>query len=203
MESRSGDSVAGLTARWADMVLEDEEVGLECDEAAQVATEAVVVSWSLVGRFLTNHLVKVEYKRQMDMQRVLEDGPWSFENSTLVCKQVGEGEFPGGVVLDSVDLWAHVYDLLVCYTTDVILEQVGNFIGSFVRCDDRQLGGAWKTFYRIRVSILVAKPLKRQMKLIRRDKSWGWVNFKYEQLHTFCFLCGLFGHSDKFCLKGS
>lgn len=28
-----------------------------------------------------------------------------------------------------------------------------------------------------------------------------WANFKYERLPTFCFLCGILGHSDKFCPK--
>lgn len=37
------------------------------------------------------------------------------------------------------------------------------------------------------------------MKLKKNDEQWSWVNFKYEGAPTFCFLCGLIGHSDKFC----
>lgn len=26
-----------------------------------------------------------------------------------------------------------------------------------------------------------------------------WIHFKYERLSTFCFVCGILGHSDKDC----
>lgn len=29
--------------------------------------------------------------------------------------------------------------------------------------------------------------------------AWLWINFKYERLPSFCFYCGIIGHSDKFC----
>ncbi|VFQ90108.1 unnamed protein product [Cuscuta campestris] len=103
-------------------------------------------------------------------------------------------------MLDSVDMWVQLHDLPFGYTSGAVLEQIGNFIGTFIKFDERQISGVWKAFYRIRVSISVAKPLKRRMKLIKRDNTWCWVNFKYERLHMFCFYCGLLGHSDKFCL---
>lgn len=39
------------------------------------------------------------------------------------------------------------------------------------------------------------------MKLRLRDVAFQWVSFKYERLNTFCFCCGLIGHSDRFCRK--
>ncbi|KAK1359460.1 hypothetical protein POM88_043934 [Heracleum sosnowskyi] len=39
------------------------------------------------------------------------------------------------------------------------------------------------------------------MKLRKNDDQWSWVNFKYEGVPTFCFICGLIGHIDKFCEK--
>ncbi|VFQ64830.1 unnamed protein product [Cuscuta campestris] len=225
------DAVEKLASRYDGLVLEDEEVGLMpvgIEPHADIGAGAG--SWMLVGRFLTDKLIKLEFMQQVmasvwrpvkgvqvseiepnlfsfvffhksDLQRVLEEGPWSFENNTLVCCQVEIGDLPSSVVLDTVDLWVQLYDLPLGYTSDSVLAQIGNFIGSFLKCDDRQVSVPWRAFYRIRVSIPIAKPLKRRMKLIKRDSSWTWVNFKYERLHTFCFFCGLMGHSHKICLR--
>lgn len=45
----------------------------------------------------------------------------------------------------------------------------------------------------------VVKPLKRNMKIKRDGGNWSWINFNYERLSTFCFVCGLLGHSERDC----
>ncbi|CAH9135767.1 unnamed protein product [Cuscuta epithymum] len=51
---------------------------------------------------------------------------------------------------------------------------------------------------RIRVRMDVRRPLKKCTTL---KKVWisQWVDFKYEKLPNFYFVCGIIGHSDKFC----
>nr|GMD27056.1 uncharacterized protein LOC109174453 [Ipomoea batatas] len=57
------------------------------------------------------------------------------------------------------------------------------------------------TFFRVRVAADVGKPLKTKMKLKRDNGAWSFVEFRYERLPTFCFLCGILGHGEKFCHK--
>lgn len=61
--------------------------------------------------------------------------------------------------------------------------------------------GVWRDHFRVRVSIPIDSPLKRRTKLRKSETEWCWVYFKYEAVLTFCFICGLIGHSDKFCDK--
>uniref|UniRef100_A0A803P2Y2 Reverse transcriptase domain-containing protein n=1 Tax=Cannabis sativa TaxID=3483 RepID=A0A803P2Y2_CANSA len=43
--------------------------------------------------------------------------------------------------------------------------------------------------------------IKEKTKLTHENGSWFWVHFKYERVPTFCFICGVIGHSDKFCSR--
>lgn len=43
----------------------------------------------------------------------------------------------------------------------------------------------------------VLRPLKRRMKIKREGGSWSWINFKYERLGTFYFVCGILGHAKR------
>lgn len=51
---------------------------------------------------------------------------------------------------------------------------------------------------RIRVNIDINQPLKR-FKKIKHGGGLVTVNFKYEKLQAFCFICGKLGHTESFC----
>ena len=80
-----------------------------------------------------------------------------------------------------------------------ILKDIGNYVGTFLESDEHNLMGVWRNYMRIRVAIDVRKPLKRRMKLKKAGGDWIWVDFKYEHLNIFCFICGLLGHTEKQC----
>lgn len=65
--------------------------------------------------------------------------------------------------------------------------------------DESSTKGTWRQYVRIRVSLDINKPLKRRMKIKRENGTFTWINFKYERLSTFCFVCGHLGHSDRDC----
>ncbi|XP_019196324.1 PREDICTED: uncharacterized protein LOC109190309 [Ipomoea nil] len=232
-ENEQAQHIAALTQRTQEFGINDEED--VCFAPVEVGgdkggDEPPVQTWSVVGRFLTARLIKLEYMRQVlasvwqpvmgvtvteinkglflfiffhktDVDYVLNGGPWAFENSTLVCRMVEDGVLPVDVELNTVDMWVQLHDVPMGYTSLPMLEQMGNFIGTFVKHDERFVGAPWLAFYRIRVSIPLDKPLRRRMKLLKRDKTTCWINFRYERLHSFCFFCGLLGHTYKFCVK--
>ncbi|WJZ96536.1 hypothetical protein VitviT2T_015213 [Vitis vinifera] len=80
-------------------------------------------------------------------------------------------------------------------------KQLGNFIGKFVDYDINNNAGLWRNFMRIKVLLDVRQPLKRWKKIQKPQGEWPLVHFKYERLSTFCYLCAMLGHSEKFCDK--
>ncbi|XP_019168819.1 PREDICTED: uncharacterized protein LOC109164728 [Ipomoea nil] len=224
--------VEAITERWADWVLHADEANAftPVRDVDGDAGEDAVETWRVVGCFLTQKMIKLEFMRQVlasvwkpvrgvqvteiqrdlflfvffhktDMEYVLNGGPWAFENNALVCREVVAGAIPGDVPLDAIDMWLQLHDMSQGYTSRAILKQAGNFLGTFVKHVDRFEGAPWLTFHRIWVSVQVDKLLRRRMKLMKRDKNTTWVTFRYERLHKFCFFCGFMGHLHTFCVR--
>ncbi|XP_019193114.1 PREDICTED: uncharacterized protein LOC109187384 [Ipomoea nil] len=183
--------VRDITASTAGMSLDDEELGVRFeDEGYTIAVpQQERHTWTLVGRFLTDRILKVEVMKRVmasawrplmgieitdvspnlylftffdetDMRRVLEEGPWAFENATFLCQVLNNGEDPTQVILNTVDFWLQVYDIPLGYRTVKVLERIGDFAGLFLRCDERNFERPWTSFYRVRITHDVSVPLK-------------------------------------------
>ncbi|WOG86768.1 hypothetical protein DCAR_0205986 [Daucus carota subsp. sativus] len=218
-------SKASLEEMCARLVLEDEE-GEEIlvGEEEVVKTKE---SFILVGRFLTDkninfpamqHVLSSLWRPRegveihdlgigrysfvfyhiLELQKVIDGAPWNFEQSLLVFHKL-ETDDPNVVALDRMDIWVQVYDIPLRMLTEKIVQSIGNLVGTFVKMDPTTLNGLWKQYIRIRVTMDIKKPLKRRMKLKREGGSSSWINYKYERLSMFCFVCGRLGHSDRDC----
>lgn len=105
------------------------------------------------------------------------------------------------MALNVAEFWVQIYNLPAGYVSEKVIESVGNYIGVYIKPDKACFDGSWKQFVRVRVAIDISKPLKRRLKLKKEGGEWLGIDFKYERLPTFCFLCGLIGHAEKFCPK--
>lgn len=85
--------------------------------------------------------------------------------------------------------------------SEKIIKEIGNYLGVYVEYCASNFVGVWRDYMRVRVSIDLSKPLKRRMKIRKIGEECFWINFKYENVSTFCFICGLLGHSKKFCSR--
>ncbi|XP_019193159.1 PREDICTED: uncharacterized protein LOC109187428 [Ipomoea nil] len=150
---------------------------------------------------LDENLFLFQFPHQKDRQRVLDDGPWSYENNTLICDVVPPGTRPEDVPLEAISFWVRIHGLPAIYASTDFITRVGNYVGSFLAIDPNNFGGSWRSYQRIRVRLDLSVPLKRRLKIFRKDGSTQWISFKYERLGTFCFCCGVLGHSDKFCKR--
>lgn len=68
---------------------------------------------------------------------------------------------------------------------------MGNNIVKFVASYSSNFAGVWKDYFRVRVTIDVRKPLKRKTKITKTKEDWYWISFKYVNVPTFCFICGV------------
>lgn len=219
-------SDTALEEMYANLVIADEEEeGIIVSKEEVVASKK---TYMLVGRFLTEKNINYNamqnvmaglwrpkegmevydmgdlrysfvFFHALDIQKVIEGGPWSFEQAMLVYHQVQDGEDPTAVPLQHVEMWVQIYDIPRGFLSENILKSVGSSIGTYIKSDQNTFVGGWKPYVRIRVLLDINKPLKRRLKIKREGDNWSWLNFKYERLGTFCFVCGIIGHSERDC----
>lgn len=142
-----------------------------------------------------------QFFHEVDIQRVIEGAPWTFNKIPLIIERLRQGENPRTLSLNTLEIWVQVYDLKVGFMSEKVLKAAGDYIGTFVSSCTKNFTGIWRDYLRVRVRVNIDKPLKRRMKIYRNKEEWFWANFKYERIPTFCFICGVIGHSEKFCHK--
>jgi len=135
------------------------------------------------------------------VKRVLVGGPWSFEQNLLILSKIQPDIPPIAMPLDTAEFWVQLHDLPLGFFSERAAKAIGNFIGEYVCIDEAAFHGWWKSFIRIRVRININTPLVSQMRVRKNGGDWSWINFRYERLPTFCFTCGLIGHSENYCPK--
>jgi 14-3-3 protein epsilon len=147
----------------------------------------------------TTGLFLFQFAHALDMEAVLQGGPWAFNNQMLILERVQLGVQIENIPLHHVDFWVQVHNLPTGLMAERVGKTLANFIGSFVEYDKNNTGSFWREYMRIRVRVDIRQPLKKDTKVKNQGGSWCTVNFKYEKLGVFCFVCGLLGHGENRC----
>lgn len=83
-------------------------------------------------------------------------------------------------------------------------EYVGGLMGNSIEClvevDVGADGIAWGEYMRLRVSIVVTKPLLRRKRFMIDDLLLVWIRFSYDCLPDYCYGYGIIGHNHKNCM---
>lgn len=206
---------------------DDEDIGVALENDDEVFPPGKI-ELCLVGRFLTQRTINFnvmqirmseiwkpedgvhvksianqrylsQFFHEADVRMVVNGGLWTFDNNLLTLARFHQGLIPTNVSLVHIDIWARIYDLPAGFTSEKTGKVLGNYIGKFVQFDPKSISSSWMDYMRLRVRLDVRIPLKKGKKIILPDGSSSKVNFKYERLFSFCFLCGLLGHIEKFC----
>jgi hypothetical protein len=199
-----------------------------CFDFDDVEDEQVELRWCLVGRFLCERAIhfnsmKVRmadlwkpvkgitikeatagkflfhFAHPLDMEAVLNGGPWSFDNNMLLLEQVQLGMQVDQIPLSHVNMWVQVHNLPMGLMKEKNGIQLANYIGAFVEYDKNNNSSFWRQYMRLRVKVDVRKPLKKSTKVKNKEGGWCEVLFKYEKLGIFCFVCGIMGHAENKC----
>ncbi|KAK2417112.1 hypothetical protein QL285_039450 [Trifolium repens] len=190
--------------------------------------EVLDLRWCILGRFLCDKTIHVNsmmvrmadlwrpvkgvtikeaktglflfrFNHRLDMEEVLRNGPWSFDNHLLVMERVQIGVQIENIPLFHADFWVQVHHLPTGLMKETVGTQLANYIGSFVEYVKNNNSSFWRPYMRLRVKVDVRLPLKKDTRVKDRSGNWCTVIFKYEKLGIFCFLCGVMGNAENRC----
>ncbi|XP_031092241.1 uncharacterized protein At4g02000-like [Ipomoea triloba] len=209
--------------------VDEEDVSMQLPNV-QINDVSEEVSYYAVGRVVTNKPIKflffqdtmamvwqpamgvtmrqlqpqrflICFYHETDLARILGDGPWSYEQNLLILHKLQPGDDPETIPINHTEFWIQIHSLPFGLISAMVVSAIGGYLGTLIQTDERNFDGSMRTYYRVRVAIDVTKPLKKQMKLKKDNGTWAVVDFRYERLPTFCFICGIIGHGDRVCPK--
>jgi 14-3-3 protein epsilon len=160
--------------------------------------KGVTIKEATHGKFLFH------FAHPLDMEAVLNGGPWTFDNNMLLLEQVQVGMQIDNIPLVHTNIWVQIHNLPMGLMKENVGVRLANYIGSFVEYDKNNGSSFWRQYMRIRVKLDVRKPLKKDTKVTNKEGQWCTVNFKYEKLGIFASFAVLWGMrktSVKFVLE--
>ncbi|CAN0874954.1 hypothetical protein LINGRAHAP2_LOCUS10546 [Linum grandiflorum] len=141
--------------------------------------------------FRCNHII--------DVRRIIDDGPWSFDGHLLLTHELQKGETLSQVALNTVAFWIQVHNLLHRYFSEKVGRTIGNDIGSFLDYNERNANFLPDAYMRIRIALDVRVPLLQEIQVLIHNNSELTCPLKCERLPLFCYICGILGHVEKHC----
>jgi 14-3-3 protein epsilon len=155
--------------------------------------KGVTIKEAKAGLFLFS------FAHPLDMEAVINGGPWTFDNNMLIMDRVRLGMQIESIPLFHVDFWVQIHNLPAGFMKETVGVKLGNYIGTFMEYDKNNNSSFWRQYMRVRVKVDVRQPLKKDSKVRDKEGEWCTVNFKYEKLGVFCFVCGIMGHAENKC----
>ncbi|KAL8457437.1 hypothetical protein ACS0TY_035338 [Phlomoides rotata] len=135
--------------------------------------------------------------KAVDRDWVIWNQPWHFDGNLFMGKLLSGSEQPSIVTISKGSFSTRAYDIPIMYQMEATLISIVSRVGAmevFEPPDDNNLG----SYLCFKAVVDITKPLVRGLK-IRVNGDDIWVPIKYELLPSYCFYCGVIGHSFKFC----
>ncbi|KAH7854377.1 hypothetical protein Vadar_013096 [Vaccinium darrowii] len=145
------------------------------------------------------NLFHFRFSNEVDLQKVLNGGPWCFDGMLLLLIRWEMGMRADGVEFNTVDFWIQFWGLPFECITPSFGSEIGKRIGEVLDVNKATENKEWGRYIRVRVRIPLNRPLRRGGYVLLGAGDKCWVDYKYERLPGFCFYCGFLDHETRDC----
>uniref|UniRef100_A0A803PZ04 Reverse transcriptase domain-containing protein n=1 Tax=Cannabis sativa TaxID=3483 RepID=A0A803PZ04_CANSA len=135
-----------------------------------------------------------------DKYRVISGEPWHFFNHLILLHSPASLQSVKKEDLFKAHFWVQTHRLPFLSKSRALARKVGEWVGEFVEVYEDSLHEGWGSFLRTRVLIDITQLLMQgKMVTLPKVQDEHWLEFRYENLPTFCFHCGILGHPFDKC----
>lgn len=137
----------------------------------------------------------------MYLIRVVNDGPWLFNNQLIVLQRWCKGFKLNQLDFSSSPFWIQLRDLPLENMSVEVGKKLMVAFGDVQEAVIAQLNGNQGRCIRVKVELDITKPLPRGRRVMATGGELVWVTFKYEKLPIYCQYCGIVGNDDRGCIE--
>ena len=142
-------------------------------------------------------LMQFKFSMESQLNWVLNNGPWSFDNHLLLLKRWEKGVTAFTVDFKVVSIWVQVWGLPFDLINEEVGKDIGGGIGRVLEVDCKAIAADQARFLRIRVELPLDKPIRRGAPVLSPEGVRVQIAFQYERLVGLCFSCGKLGHEAR------
>jgi len=140
----------------------------------------------------------VQFEKQEECQKVITQGPWFWGRAGLFITPWFPEFDANSMVVTKMPVWVRLPNLPLPFWHHMVLEDIGNLLGTFIKRDpDRNDQGLF-TYARICVEIDLSKGLPDRMHLQYEKFKWLQI-LDYENTAFRCRFCYVTGHLQDTC----
>ncbi|CAA0834207.1 ubiquitin-associated (UBA)/TS-N domain-containing protein [Striga hermonthica] len=156
--------------------------------------------WPFQTRNLGDNKFQFVFQSEDDKKKILGGKAWSFDGQYLLLKEWNPYTrgFPEDE--DKVQLWVQIMNLPLHWVSEETGIKIGKLFEKVLDVRIPETGEMGGRIIKILVEINLKEPIIRGTR-INLGSEAKWITFRYENLQTFCYYCGLIGHADLNCEK--
>lgn len=131
--------------------------------------------------------------------KVLEQGPWSFENKPVILKPWKPGVVLTNEGIESIPIWIRMPGLNLHFWSAHMLSKIASAVGIPLFTDRMTETMEIMAYARVCVEISAEQTLPKTVPVVGPDGKCVEITIIYEWTPYRCAKCKLFGHKDVTC----
>ncbi|KAK9941001.1 hypothetical protein M0R45_017632 [Rubus argutus] len=160
--------------------------------------DRLVSRWKLKGPWYLidkpNGFFLVRFTLKEDMDFILTGGPLMIAGQYVAIQKWKSDFDASNHRVTHLVVWVRIVSLDIRYFKLDSLTQIGNLLGETVKVDLHTAAQARGKYARIYVELDLSKPLRAEVQV--KDT---WYKLEYECMPTYCYSCGIVGHTQNNC----